>query len=890
MVRRCTGAGARLCRVFLAVSWAAAALLPACTVDPGAGPGSSGTTVLDVPGLYGADRSAPQVPVGDTSGVPGAGGESGPGEVIAEGVFGGPDRDLAWEPPLDLGADPGSDPSCGEEEQPPAEPNGEDDDCDGKTDEDVCSCGDGICKGACGESLDDCPCDCSVCGDGTCSPCGENPSLCPEDCCRSLQGASGCGDGVCLGFGCGENPSTCPEDCGNACGDGTCDRGETTLSCAEDCKRQVCGNGICEPTDGGPVDCPNDCAEFCGNCECGTKESFLDCPIDCGSCGDGVCSGCAALNEDRYTCPADCCLPESEVCNGEDDDCDGAVDEPFALGCRVLYRDGDGDGLGLATDASCLCTADGPYTASAAGDCDDADAEVGLGEGEACNGKDDDCDGETDEDFGVGEPCDDPPGGACVQGVRSCDGLRASRCDDGPHLAEGTVCRPFACADGYLSLPALCDGWGRCLDNGVLSCGGLACLTAALCRSSCSEHGHCRSGYTCDGGRCTPEEAPCANDAACEDGDPCTRDLCDAEGVCAQVPVPGCEPEGDADGDGVANTEDNCPLLPNAAQSDADGDGQGDACDSCAVTGEESCDGSDEDCDGETDEGFSVGVECPAPGGPCWRGQMACSEDRQSSVCVNATPVPAGRVCGSATECVDGALVGPDRCDGAGACVPGGVVGPCALSCDAARPCRETERCLGGYCVARLALGERCLAGKDCLSGHCAGGVCCDEACEGACQSCDGRLAPAGTCETLAGGAPCGDWEEACFAGTCEGAACLRSALPDETPCEDGDACTVGDRCVDTECVPGAAEADCEDGNACTADVCHPLAGCVHAGLPDGVACEDGDLCTSEEVCAAGLCAAGRVIDCEDGDACTADGCDAATGECTHVKPDPTCE
>jgi len=47
----------------------------------------------------------------------------------------------------------------------------------------------------------------------------------------------------------------------------------------------------------------------------------------------------------------------------------------------------------------------------------------------------------------------------------------------------------------------------------------------------------------------------------------------------------------DFDGDGVPDTADNCPSVPNPDQADADGDGLGDACDSCLS-------GPDSDADG----------------------------------------------------------------------------------------------------------------------------------------------------------------------------------------------------------------------------------------------------------------------------------------------------
>ncbi|MBI3975069.1 MAG: thrombospondin type 3 repeat-containing protein [Armatimonadetes bacterium] len=57
----------------------------------------------------------------------------------------------------------------------------------------------------------------------------------------------------------------------------------------------------------------------------------------------------------------------------------------------------------------------------------------------------------------------------------------------------------------------------------------------------------------------------------------------------------------DSDGDGVPNTSDNCPTVPNPGQANADGDGWGDACDNCsAVATSWSVSPGDDDCDGFT--------------------------------------------------------------------------------------------------------------------------------------------------------------------------------------------------------------------------------------------------------------------------------------------------
>ena len=99
------------------------------------------------------------------------------------------------------------------------------------------------------------------------------------------------------------------------------------------------------------------------------------------------------------TCTAACtwgdCAPGGEVCNGEDDDCDGDVDEDF--GCV----------RGNVT----LCDANGG-PARGVMHCDDQCAPspcAPLGR-EVCNGEDDDGDGRPDEDFecrmGTREVCD----------------------------------------------------------------------------------------------------------------------------------------------------------------------------------------------------------------------------------------------------------------------------------------------------------------------------------------------------------------------------------------------------------------------------------------------------------------------------------------------------
>lgn len=96
--------------------------------------------------------------------------------------------------------------------------------------------------------------------------------------------------------------------------------------------------------------------------------------------------------------------------------------------------------------------------------------------------------------------------------------------------------------------------------------------------------------------------------------------------------------------------------------------------------------------------------------------------------------------------------------------------------------------------------------------------------------------------------------------------------------CDDADACTA-DNCVNSVCANEAI--DCDDSIECTVDSCDPLSGACQ-NTPDDTVCDDGDACTGVESCAAATgCVAGEAVTCNDAQACTMDACDPATGVCS---------
>jgi hypothetical protein len=88
------------------------------------------------------------------------------------------------------------------------------------------------------------------------------------------------------------------------------------------------------------------------------------------------------------------------MCNGEDDNCDGNIDEDTAIDAITWFQDADKDGFGNNNNTTTACSIPSGYIADNT-DCDDYDDDTNPSAAELCNGEDDNCDGNIDEDTAI---------------------------------------------------------------------------------------------------------------------------------------------------------------------------------------------------------------------------------------------------------------------------------------------------------------------------------------------------------------------------------------------------------------------------------------------------------------------------------------------------------
>ncbi|MCB9762446.1 MAG: hypothetical protein H6739_21795 [Alphaproteobacteria bacterium] len=192
-------------------------------------------------------------------------------------------------------------------------------------------------------------------------------------------------------------------------------------------------------------------------CSLGCKDGPVEdtSPVTVDADGDGV--------EDTEDCDdndATAYPGAEELCDGIDNDCDGTVDND-ATDASTWYTDADGDGFGNPDGAVVACEAPSGTVADNT-DCADADEAVNPDADEVCDGIDNNCDGEVDEDTSVDASTwyADEDG----DGFGNPDAATVS-CEAGDNIADSSDCDdsdaevyPGAPETWYDGVDSDCDG------------------------------------------------------------------------------------------------------------------------------------------------------------------------------------------------------------------------------------------------------------------------------------------------------------------------------------------------------------------------------------------------------------------------------------------------
>ena len=341
--------------------------------------------------------------------------------------------------------------------------------------------------------------------------------------------------------------------CGTACkADSDCPGG---YSCAS--VKSVEGNDVqqCQPTAGATCTCsPSAIADQL------STACFAEAKDDKGAV-IGQCKGVRACGPTGLSaCNAS---PQTETCNGQDDNCNGLVDEgtcddknpctldqcdAIAQTCNHSNSPGscDADGNNCTVGDACV---EGKCVIGALKSCDDGNpcTTDACDPAKGCTKSDDNglpcSDGSA---CTVGDAC---TGGACVSGaLKNCpdgDACKSWTCNDtsgkceqsakpdGTGCSDGTACTSAdVCTGGSCAgTPVDCDDKNPCtLDT----CDPLAQCKHAVANTPCDDGNACTTGDSC-----TPSlaSAKCLGTpinivTECGDGTPCTTDTCDKIAGC----------------------------------------------------------------------------------------------------------------------------------------------------------------------------------------------------------------------------------------------------------------------------------------------------------------------------------------------------------------------
>ena len=456
--------------------------------------------------------------------------------------------------------------------------DGKDNDCDGKVDQ-----ADGDC----------------VCPPGETRKCYSGPSGTADNgvCKRGTQKCEGGTWGTCEGERTPDNKESCGDGKDNDC-DGSTDNGCT-------CDYMGKSNGVCAglmtnasgdcPQPSGyekPTDAEAQCDGKDNDCDGATDES---CICDYKGKSTGVCQG-GTTRDKNGACPKppDYEKPTNqENCDGKDNDCDGDTDEGDCE-CtpgmkKTCYSGPSGTaGTGICEAGELTCENDGSWSS--------CDGEVQPKSSEDCNNKDDDCDGVTDE----GCPCDykGHSTGVCTTATRG---------------SNGNCMKP----SGWMSMTSdegpLCDGKDNDCDGNTDEGVTRSCGTGSGACSSCA--GVCsNSSESCSKGSwsCQTPSLYESSESTCDNRDN------DCDGNTDEGLSRNC-----GNGSGACSSCDG--VCSNATET-CSGGGWSCQAPSNYESSESSCDNKDNDCDGNTDEGVTRN---------CGMGSGACSNCK--GVCSNAS-------------------------------------------------------------------------------------------------------------------------------------------------------------------------------------------------------------------------------------------------------------